>query len=174
MKYYCLGHAITAIKTKISHRFLDNLAVDKRPVSSNLPITQLQMRDAFLTSDDLILCKTIDAAMALRQNKCDFNPNGYPNSDYAIYEVEIDTPIEHLFCKLIDAPTIQLEHLVSSSLYYTASIFEDRSRIPNIEICLAKKKDIQPKLIACRYFSPLNGQEEFENKPDKPERCCIL
>ena len=141
------------------------------PTSGNLPITQLQMQDAFLTSEHLILCKTLDAAMALRQNKINIGTSIYPDIDYAIYEIEVDASVESMFSKLIDAPTDQLEHLVSSNLYYAASIFDDRSKIPDIEIYRATSAEIQPKLIACCCFSSTSEPVELKSKP---ERCFLL
>ena len=172
MKCYCLGVAIKLINKSPSGRFFNGSgAVDMPRVGKKIPVSEASVQDAFLMSEDLVLCKTFDAAMALRQNKIECSPGALGLlDDYAIYEIEIDAEIDLTFDRLLDAPIDQLEHLVSSNLYHTAAIFNDRSKILDIEICLVKKKAIQPKLVACHFLSPYQQEELVISS----HRCLIL
>ena len=180
MKYYCLGNAIPIIKLSYSGNFIDDYTT---PVFGKLPVTQEKMQHAFDQSTTLILCKTLEAANALRQTKIvpaytnmtsDFIKHavaeGYPLNDYAIYEIEVDDAIKIDFNPLRDTDVTQLEQFTSFDLYFKVKNLNDRSELPDIAISAKTKSDINPTLINCHYLSPLMGPVET----NEVKSCAIL
>lgn len=173
MKYYCTGKPIPLVKLGYSSNLFANLPLIGTPVFGKLSITENKMRAAFEQSHDLIMCKSLEDAKALRNSKIIIgNTNvepafikgaiatGYPLHDFAIYEVEVDDNHKLDFSKLTEVTDDQLKNLVSQDVYFRATLYKDRSGIPDIEICSSRQSDINPKLIACHYYSLVNGQEE--------------
>jgi hypothetical protein len=135
------------------------------------------MRSAFEQSEELILCKSMDDAKMLRYAKINSHTNitpdfvkgaiaeGYPLADYAIYEIEVDDNLHAnlRFIKLADAPLEQLKNLVSQQLMYDVYL-DDRTKVPNIEVCHSTRASLHPTLLACHYFSLVDGTEELEQQ----------
>lgn len=182
MKYYCLGNRrISLIKlgTCSSNSFWDYAI----PIYGKLPVTQLKMRNAFDQSEELILCKNIEDAKMLRYAKIEAHTNitpefvrgaiakGYPLGDYAIYEIEVDDNLNANlpFIKLADAPLEQLRNLVSQQLMYDVYL-GNRTKVPNIEVYHSTRASLNPTLLACHYFSLVDGAEEL----DQQNTCTLI
>lgn len=166
MKYYCLANPIQLIKTMPSDNLLENLPIIGTPTFGRLPVTDARMQEAFVQSESLILCNTLDDALRLRQIKIDKKTNMKPDffnkiancplTDYAIYEIEIDSGVKIEFKNLSDAPKTLLAQLVSYDLYFKAIYANDRLNLPAIETCCYPKDELNPQLLNCHYF-PLDG-----------------
>lgn len=171
MKYYCIADPIPLIKTAPSDNFFENLPLIGTPTFGRLPITDTALQEVFTQSDYLILCKTLDDALILRQIKIDKKTNkkadvfnkvaNCPTTDYAIYEVEIDNTQKIEFTSLANAPKTLLAQLVSYDLYFKAIYTNDQLELPAIDTYCDKKSELNPQLIKCHYF-PLDGVKETE------------
>lgn len=174
MKYYCIGDKISLIKVSESPNCLDNLPYFGTPMFAKMPVTQARMRNAFQYTDQMIVCKhfndikklryanlTIDNATMTAEFCQGALADGYPYSDHAIYEIEIDDRITLHFQYLPSAPLEQLQRLVSDDLYFKAALKADRTDLPPIDVCLAEKAALNPRLLACHYYSLKNNEEEI-------------
>lgn len=171
MRYFCLANPIALIKTTPSGRCLDNLPLFGTSMYGKLPITEAKIRDAFDDAEYLILCKTMDDALILRQTKLDkkfnshpdfFNKiNNLPPEDYVIYEVEIKNDIKVNFKDLTNLSKNLLASLVSYQLYFKSIYNPYDLGLPNVELCYEKKDLLKPRLIRYHYF-PLDGVKEDE------------
>lgn len=169
MKYYCIADPIPLIKTVPSDNFIDNLPLVGTPTFGKLPVTDAKMQAVFFKSEHLIVCRTLDEAMIVRQLKIEKKTNlkpdffnniaNYPTADYAIYEIEVDDQIKVHFGALVNVPLKQLQEVVSFDLYIKALYSRDTLELPDIDVCYDKKIAFKPQLIDCHYFH-LNGFKE--------------
>jgi hypothetical protein len=70
MRYFCIANSIPLIKTAPSDNFFENLPIIGTPTFGRLPVTKAKMQEAFNQSESLILCRTLDDALILRQRFC--------------------------------------------------------------------------------------------------------
>lgn len=174
MKFYCIGDQFPLVKVGFSANCLDNIPYFSTPMYGLLPVTEGKLRRVFQSSEQLILCYSLCEAEKLRiANMMSTNSatmhadlckgalaEGYPYGDHAIYEIEVDDHIPLIFSKLKIAPVDELQFMVDDERYFKALNENDRSEIPDIEVCRVDKTAINPTLLACHYFSWKTAREE--------------
>jgi hypothetical protein len=172
MRYYCIANPIPLIKTIASDNFIDNLPLVGTTIYGKLPVTDNKIQAIFFKSEHLVVCRTLDEAMILRQLKIEKKTNlkpdffnkvaNYPVADYAIYEIEVDRQIKVDFVSLVNLPLKQLYEVVSHDLYIKALYSRDTLELPDIDVCYDKKTAFSPQLIDFHYFH-LNGFKEEDS-----------
>ncbi|MDP3560663.1 MAG: hypothetical protein Q8R83_00585 [Legionellaceae bacterium] len=172
MKYYCIGNGIKLAELHVPTLLSGNLHLRGEPKYRKLPLTPDRMLEAFEHSEELVFCKSLEDANKLRHSKIIVgysNANffaeavapGYPLSDLAIYEVEVDENIEGNFTNLNETSGEQLKKLVAPHLYSLSEGMKNLAALPSIEIFSAKKSELNIKLLSCHYLSPVDGHEEI-------------
>ena len=161
--YYCLGNPINCITPSSSHGFFN------APTLKG--ISPAKMEQAFEESKTLILCHNLEDAKALRAVNIVVNTKqittafyhknlaeGYPLWDYVIYEIVVKnvTPVFH---ELRTATKDALEYLVNRDIYLNSFFNNDRSSLPDIEICPINTKHLIIELVCCYYGSLMNEQK---------------
>lgn len=180
MRYYCIANPIPLIKTIASDNFIENLPLVGTTMHGKLEVTENKIQAAFFKSEQLIVCKTLDDAMILRQLKIEKKTNmkpdffnnvaNYPVADYAIYAIEVDGKIPVNFVNLGKLPITELYDVVSYDIYMKALYSRDTLELPDIDVCYVKKIALSPQLIDFHYYH-LNG---FKDEGCAMPICCLF
>ena len=180
--FYCIANPVGLVKLTYTPGVIGALDNLRHPIFSKLKVTGDKLQTAFDGSEQLILCKSLNDAKALRMAKIVIGntapefvkgaiAQGYPLADHGIYEVDVEQDIGEKFVKLKHKNNHELQGLVSENLYFTAAYIENgREQLPDIEVYVANKSDLTFDLVASHYFSLENGRDEINN----PDQGCSI
>lgn len=168
MDYFCLGNSFDLVKKRQSNAFFNKISLISASRFTLLPVTEEIIIDAFMNSEQLIICLTLADALKLRTAKIDIDNSDAtiatrdrPARDYAIYKVTISEDIGDQFDLLTKKTVKQLKSLISFQLWYGAEFLNEYSAIPNIAVLLIKKAAFTVNLVSSHYFSPIDGHEQI-------------